>query len=342
MAENRHMSYSTIIIQLVLLFIFSTFANEITTSINKKSLSVGEIIHFRVSINAPKGAECITPEPEQVFGTISVKEWNLSRKNNDQSDSIYIDYNLTTYIPENCTIPSIPYIIQTQSSSDTLFTDSISLQIVSVITGPDSTIDIKDLKPQQIAGSAPKWWLWISSIITGIVLLVFVLLFVMKKLKKEPLPPPPIPPYEEAIHALGVLHGKRLIEKGLIREYVFELSEIFKRYIERRFSINASEFTSEEMITWSGASGLDKKLKSSIGWFFRTTDPVKFARIIPDTSTFERFSNEVTTFLEATKPLQHSPQTESTTSNTTSVTQDSSKSTFPNTPGKVDNNNEVQ
>ncbi|HEX2955204.1 MAG TPA: hypothetical protein VHO70_00125 [Chitinispirillaceae bacterium] len=40
--------------------------------------------------------------------------------------------------------------------------------------------------------------------------------------------------------------------------------------------------------------------------FFGTTDPVKFARIIPDTDTTRRFSDEVTNFLESTRPL---PQT---------------------------------
>jgi hypothetical protein len=85
---------------------------------------------------------------------------------------------------------------------------------------------------------------------------------------------------------------------------VFELSEIFKRYIERRFETNASEFTTEEMVAWAGASNLDKKLKASLEWFFRTTDPVKFARIIPDGSTVNRFSDEVTQFLQSTRPLQ--------------------------------------
>jgi hypothetical protein len=152
---------------------------------------------------------------------------------------------------------------------------------MTVITPPaggaDSTIDIKDLKEQQLAGNPPRIWLWILIIVLSVCIISLLILFLTGKVRKKAVAPPPVPPYEEAIMALGVLHGKRLLEKGLIREYVFELSEIFKRYIERRFDTNASEFTTEEMIAWAGASGLDKKLKNSIEWFFQTTDPVKFA-----------------------------------------------------------------
>ena len=37
------------------------------------------------------------------------------------------------------------------------------------------------------------------------------------------------------MEALSLLDGKTYLAKGMIREYVFELSDIFKRYIERRF-----------------------------------------------------------------------------------------------------------
>lgn len=296
------------------------FSFDIKTSVDRTSFTLGDPIHFRVMIELPKDVQCVPPEPEKLFGNLSVKEWNINRNPKESNDSVFVDYILASYVPENCTIPSLPFILQSPASADTVFTEKHALQFISVIEAPaagsnDTTLDIKDLKPQQVAGNPPKFWLWITIIIGSVVVLAVIALYLSKKFKKKEIVPPPIPPYEEAIMALGVLHGKRLLEKGLIREYVFELSEIFKRYIERRFSTNASEFTTEEMIAWAGASGLDKKLKSSLEWFFRTTDPVKFARIIPDTDTINRFSNEVTTFLESTRPL---PQTTGSDQNVSS------------------------
>jgi hypothetical protein len=288
--------------------VMTAFSYDLKTSVDRNSFTLGDPIHFRVMMELPKDVQCVPPEPEKLFGNLTVKEWNISRSPKDPKDSVFVDYILTSYIPENCTIPSIPFVMQSPASTDTVFTETHTMQFMSVITPPaagsnDTNIDIKDLKPQQLAGNPPKFWLWITIILGSVAILAAIALYLSKKFKKKEIVPPPVPPYEEAIMALGVLHGKRLLEKGLIREYVFELSEIFKRYIERRFSTNASEFTTEEMIAWAGASGLDKKLKSSLEWFFKATDPVKFARIIPDSVTVSRFSDEVTNFLEATRPL---------------------------------------
>ncbi|HEX2955203.1 MAG TPA: hypothetical protein VHO70_00120 [Chitinispirillaceae bacterium] len=243
-------------------FFTSTFSWNVHTSVDRSSFTLGDPIHFHVMMELPKDVQCVPPEPEKLFGNLTVKEWNINRSPKDSKDSVFIDYILTSYIPENCTIPSLPFVIKSPSSADTVFSQTHPLQFMSVIAAPpagskDSTIDIKNLKPQQIAGNPPRFWLWISVIIASLIVLSAIALYISRKFKKKEIVPPPVPPYEEAIMALGALHGKRLLEKGLIREYVFELSEIFKRYIERRFSINASEFTTEEMVAWAGASGLD-------------------------------------------------------------------------------------
>jgi len=83
---------------------------------------------------------------------------------------------------------------------------------------------------------------------------------------------------------------------------VFRLSDIFKRYIGRRFGANAADFTTSEMLAWIRFSALDKERKNGADWFFRTSDPVKFAKWVPDSDTTGRFGAEVRAFLEATRP----------------------------------------
>ena len=88
----------------------------------------------------------------------------------------------------------------------------------------------------------------------------------------------------------------------MIREYVFELSDIFKRYIERRFEINAAEFTTEEMLDWTKRSALEPPERKIAEWFFSTADPVKFAKWLPDSDTLYRFGKDVRQFVEQTRP----------------------------------------
>jgi hypothetical protein len=272
----------------------------IYSTINQRELSVGDRIYFTVTAMVPQGATIVPPDPGTGFGSMVVKEWNNRKFPRTRADSLVFEYALTTYKAENCTIPSLPYVLQTGSSSDTLRTGSIPLKIIPLLT--TDSADIMGLKPQQVTGSRPLLWLWLLVAAAAVVAAAFGARTFIAKKRKTPPPPPPKPPYEEAIEALAALEEKKYLQKGMIREQVFELSEILKRYIERRFGVNAAEFTTEEMLAWLGVSSLDKENRSLLEWFFRATDPVKFARFTPDRDTIERFGTEVRSFLEATRP----------------------------------------
>jgi hypothetical protein len=285
----------------VLLITASAPGAVLTSSITTSKFSVGDQIRFSVNIITAKGTTITPPTPESDFGKITVKEWNVHKTEREKSDSCLYDYIITTYTPEPCTIPALPFILENNGTADTLRTEALPLQIVSVL--PSDTVDILDLKPPFTAGKAPKWWLWLLCSLTAAGLLTFGGIWLSRRLRKVPPPPPPVPPYEEAIDALLNLALKKYLQRGLLREQVFELSEIFKRYIGRRFDCNAVEFTTEEIIAWSGAADLSKKLRAAIEWFFRTSDPVKFARFTPESAVVERFEQEIRDFLEATKPV---------------------------------------
>jgi hypothetical protein len=299
------------------LFLTLTEATELTTSVSRKQFSVGDKILFTVSAFVPKGATITPPNSDGKFGNIIIKEWNILKSEKEKNDSISVEYVLTTYTPENCTIPSLQFIETLVDKHDTLSSESIPLEILSVLpaTSSDSLPEIKDLRPMQTAGKKPLWWLWV--IVTAVLITALTLFigYIIKRMRKPIIAPPPPPPYDEAITALAALHGKRFVQQGLIREYVFELSDIFKRYIGRRFEINAEEFTTEEIIEWIGGSPLETKTRMATEWFFRTTDPIKFAKFTPDDKTVERFGEEVIVFLELTKPQPEISKTEVATVN---------------------------
>ncbi|MBN1761418.1 MAG: hypothetical protein JW863_24050 [Chitinispirillaceae bacterium] len=286
---------------LVFTLLLPAYGARLSSSVSTRKLSVGDRVRLEVNLITAKNTAITPPATEEGFGNIIVKEWNVHKSEREKSDSSTYEYILTTYTPEPCTIPSLTFVLEHEGTTDTLHTDSIPMQIISIL--PSDTVDLMGLKPPLKAGKAPRWWIWLLGITAAIIALVVGGMYLAKRLRKVPPPPPPVPPYEEAIDALASLGVKKYLQRGLVREYVFELSEIFKRYVGRRFSCNAVEFTTEEMIAWSGAADLPKKQRASIEWFFRASDPVKFARMIPDTTTIDRFEPEVRDFLETTKPV---------------------------------------
>ncbi|MFP4013563.1 MAG: hypothetical protein ACLFVQ_05720 [Chitinispirillaceae bacterium] len=291
-----------------------------SVSVNRDSITVGDTFNLNVTLTVPSESDVISPDIEKDFGDLVVRDMNSGRKEGSKEDTLTYNYIMTTYEPQNCTIPKLPFITGADSTSDTLLTQAVPIHVLSVLPS-DSNVTLKDLKAQQRAGKAPLWWLWIVAAVTlaGLILLAKRLL---TKTKAKVLPViPPKPPYEEAVEALEKLKKRNLIQHGYIQEYVFELSEIFKRYLGRRYEVNASEFTTEEMIDWLDTATMAKELKMNAEWFFRTSDPVKFAKWIPEMQIINRFLKEVEAFLEATKPVPASAENEQKETATTQKTE---------------------
>jgi hypothetical protein len=267
----------------------------------------------------PKAGQVVPPATENGFGKFVVKEWTSDKAEKKNADSLTFHYIITTYTAENCTIPALDFIVAKEGGADTLRTRPVPMRLI-LVSSPD-TAAIKDLKPQQSAGKPSLAWLWIILATAAGVAAVLLVRKYLPKPGKVLRAPPPKPPYEEAMEALAVLEAKQYIAKGMIREYAFELSEIVKRYIERRFDVNAAEFTTEEMLDWIKLSPLDPDCRKSAEWFFSTTDPVKFAKWLPDNDTVNRFGPGMRSFIEKTRPQVAPPEKKGADSSASTGTQ---------------------
>ena len=297
-------------------FIISSVSQAavLSTSISQDSLLVGDRVHFSVSMLVPKAATIIPPSTDTGFGKFIVKEWNSNKIEKSNVDSLAFNYAITLYTTEQCTLPALPYIQVQGDKKDTVYSQKIPLRLVLVNNTDSTNPSIKGLNPQQTAGSPSLAWVWL---LLGLLFAgagIYILKRWLKSRKKPQKEAPPKPPYEEAMEALSLLDGKRYLLKGMIREYVFELSDIFKRYIERRFGTNAAEFTTEEMLDWIKRSALQPAERKIAEWFFSAADPVKFAKWLPDGETLDRFGKDVRQFIEQTRPRPETwPQSVETT-----------------------------
>ena len=286
-------------------------AQIISASALPESVTVGDEISLRVTLQTSKGTQIIAPETEKGFGNFIVRDHQTEIKSGGDYDTTVYSYTVAIYKPQNCTIPPLSFLINVNNDSlgDTLYSQSIPINLISVLPqddedGEESELAIRDLKGQQITGRPYMGWIfWLFFIALIVAAAFYILKRFVKNRSNKAVVIPQKPAYEEAVEALLQLEEKKLVSQGLVKEHVFELSEIFKRYIGRRFTINALEFTTDEMVSWLESSRLTKELRLNAEWFFRTSDPVKFARLIPDSQTLQKFDNEVRKFLEATKPL---------------------------------------
>lgn len=298
-------------------------SSGVTALAAPQKVTVGDSIGFEVSIVVQKNAQIIPPETEGGFGDFAVMAAQSETRagQGDDPDTVIHRYHLATYKPVSGSIPQLAFLAKTERATlyiasddaeiesgehfDTLWTPPIPIRMLSVIPQglPDSMITLRRLKDQQRAGrmSLVSLWLLLIAIAAGVA--YYILEKRARKNDTSTIPAVALkPPYEEAIELIGELDDKRLIERGEAREYVFQLSEIFKRYIGRRFDTIAPELTTEEIVAWLEFSELSRETRLCAERFFRESDQVKYAKQLPDRQTLDEFKGSVIAFLETTKP----------------------------------------
>jgi hypothetical protein len=86
---------------------------------------------------------------------------------------------------------------------------------------------------------------------------------------------------EVALKKLDDLWQKNYLSLGLIKEFYFELTEIVRWYIEKKFEVNALELTTEELFNVLKKK-VDKKYNLELKSFLDNADLAKFAKYRPD------------------------------------------------------------
>ena len=192
---------------------------------------------------------------------------------------------LTTIDSGKVFLPPVEFGYKVKGDTNThkAFTNSLLLTISGVAINPQG--EIKDIKPPM---SAP--WLFEDFLPYLIALIVLTVLaggyyYYWRKMKqkKDILADVKviIPPHREALTALRVLEEKKLWQQGIEKEYYSEVTEIIRRFFERRWNIIALELTTDEIL-----AQIKHVPEALIVWkemdsFFLTADLVKFAKYQP-------------------------------------------------------------
>ncbi len=240
-------------------------------NISKDLITAGEIIEAKLNL---KDSINISLS----FNDSDLIEINEMKINKSKQGYDYL-YKLTSYHPGEKKI----YLLK---DKDTL--GLIEFKVKSLLKGDET--DIVDIKePLNVFN---PYYLFLLLIIPFVAFLIFI--FKRPKRKKKIIEEITIPPEEEALSMLE--KAKDMIEKDL-KIFFFNISEIFRIYIEKKFRFPAIESTTTEI------SQYIKKLKlSELNEFvplMKRWDIYKFTEIAPDKKDAEESFNKVKEFINA-------------------------------------------
>lgn len=180
--------------------------------------------------------------------------------------------------------------------------------------GQDSTKVINELKPIIEVESSWRDYLIYLYWLAGLLLAYFIGRFILKKIKSsnkevaQPIVEEEIvkePAHVIALRALEQLKEGKSWIVGDIKGYQSDLTTTIRQYLEDRYSINALEMTTSEIITdiqkESSMEGQVDALKNIL----TVADMVKFAKAKPSEDIHEMFLEQAFEFVHKTKSSRH-------------------------------------
>lgn len=255
-----------------LLFSVSGFSQQISSSIDSTQIKIGS--QFNLTIKAKVNAKDKVVFPAgKFFGALEILEsYPIDTVKNDNQYELIKKYGLTQFDSGRYVIPKLLVKINQKEFR----TDSLSILVndVKVDTTKQQMYDIKDIIATEEKPMSEWWKLLILLVL--IIASGFASYFIIKRLQKgqEQKEEFFASPIEKAIAYLQNLDKKQLVQRGDVKEYYSEMTDITRTYIEESIHIPAMESTSSELIESLKKAIKDKKM------FVNREDLEKFSRVL--------------------------------------------------------------
>ncbi len=282
---------------------------EITARVDRSEITVGDRLVYTIEVEFPEEGHLELPSILGNLGAFEVKEYEASDPvAKDGATRQTWRFTLSTYTLGEFTLPPqrVDYVEPGGKLRTTHFTQPIEISVKR--TSPEDAKDIADIADLADIPQPAPWGL----IALGALLAAGLGAWAWKNRRnaggvKDSAPR--LPPYEEALSRLEELSKVHWVRQNQTRELCFALSEVLRRYVSRRYSVNSLEATTEEFLLLAAGLPVDDERRLWIEDFCRRTDLVKFANF----SLLEKEANQIVRelrgFLDATRPEPASPAT---------------------------------
>ena len=262
----------------------SLFAQKVTTSVDNTKNKIGAEFKLTLKTDVDTFSKVKFPVAKN-FGALEViQSYKIDTIKNGAHYELIKKYGLTQFDSGKYVIPRIPVLI----NGKPVFSDSIKVEVndIQVDTLKQKMYDIKDIA--QVESPLGTWWIYLLIFLVIGITGYFIYQFI-KKRQNQPKAEVIVfkSPIEKATTLLQQLEIKELWQKGEIKDYYSELTDIARNYIEEEINIPAMESTTSELIDGLRKAAKQKKLKLSnetvenLEKVLKQADLVKFAKVKP-------------------------------------------------------------
>jgi hypothetical protein len=276
--------------------------------VDSSGFQVGDAIAIHVLVMHPRGVAIQPPAGDSLGSLVVLQHVPVTAQN----DSVALTGLVVSYY-DSGSVTTPPILVPYAVPGDTVgrFARTNPLIITVHTLAVDTSKAYRDLKPPL----AIPLSLAEIALYAGIVLALAALAYAgyrYWKRRKERLaglvPDAPVRPADVlALEELGALKEKKLWQKGMVKEYYTEVTEIVRRYFERRYGVRALEETTEEILQALRTVSVSPEAMEPAGKMLRLADLVKFAKFTPGIPEHEEVLTLAYDVVERTKPVIMTP-----------------------------------
>lgn len=258
----------------------------VDATIDSLQILIGKQAKIKLQVSFGANLKPILPHPTDslVRGVeiLEIKKPNIEYLNNKQRILVTQEYVITSFDAGLYYIPPFKVNIGAKIYSS----KPLALKVITIpvdIKHPDQYFPQKDVMNPPF-----DWADWKMSVILSMLLvpMLFIVLFfiirlrdnkpIIKRIKVEH----KLPPHQQAMNEIERIKTEKSWNKGLLKEYYTELTDVLRTYIQDIYGFNAMEMTSSEIMD-KLIEMKDKESISNLRFLFQTADLVKFAKHAP-------------------------------------------------------------
>ncbi|RZJ35155.1 MAG: hypothetical protein EOO51_06795 [Flavobacterium sp.] len=257
--------------------------NPVATSVDTLKNKIGAQFNLTLKVTADTSALVTFPSGKTIGPMEVIRNYKIDTLKKGSQYELVKKYGITQFDSGKYLIPPLKVVI----GGKQFLTDSLHLEVsnVKVDTLKQKLYDIKGIIGSGSTNS--DWWKYFLIALFIAIVGVLVYRFVKNRQQKKEAAQPFKSPIEKAATLLQQLEKKELWQKGEVKNYYSELTDIARNYIEEAIQIPAMESTTSELLLALRSAAVKKNMSLSpetvenLEKVLRQADLVKFAKSQP-------------------------------------------------------------
>ncbi|MDR0363837.1 MAG: hypothetical protein LBH92_02305 [Bacteroidales bacterium] len=279
----------TAIISLFSLVLFSQEEPYARAVLDTNSIIIGQQVKMQLEVVAKNNERVYWADiPQEIIpGVEVISRSTIDSVKEDNNNILRQTLSITSFDTGFYALTPFKFSYYKPNDTTSYFTQSPSVWLEVGTVAVDTTqafIDIKPLMKAPVTFREILPFIIVPLLLAAIV--AFAIWFFMRRQNNKPVfrfaqTKPKIPADIVALEALEKLRHEKMWQAGKVKEYYTALADILRVYIENRFTVQAVEMTTDEILSGVKNMEINEQALSKLANILQTADLVKFAKASP-------------------------------------------------------------